>query len=345
MKRSSKKPAYEGPASDLALGPTVIYETIRAYKSLSGGALPTSVYVNKIPVLTAIELSEAGVPIALPFAWYRFGPEVERPPYQVRYSVSPKLANGEGGDGELEHEYRTLVDWRGDPPIIETTNHTAASIRQKVLELTVRYIGSGKSELLVDKAYAHAPFEFQRKFRIVRIKIGRTGRGSEFESIARNTELWPLVFDAFRVFPEEDFPELQVGATATQRLVNFAWNRIEKRDMYAVADVLEQFWCAFASSLRASRSGHSAACPEDLVEEWIELAQRDTERFTRAAGDIAIRLANHDPDVRRDELLGEIAAAREDERRTGDREIDEALADASELESFLGGRSEGGVEG
>jgi hypothetical protein len=346
MKRRSKSYAYDGPVADPGLGTTVIYETIRAYKSLSGGSLPTSVYLNKIPVLTALELGESGVPIALPFAWYKFGPEVERPPYQVKFSQAPKVNDGSVADvGETEHEYRTLVDWRGEPPSDNSTNESLAAIRQKVLELTVRYIGAGKSELLVDRAYDFAPFDFQRKFRLARIKIGTTGRGSEYESVARNSDLGTLVFDAFKAFPSEDFPTLEVGATATQRLVSYAWNRLEKRDMYAAADILEQFWSAFASCLRAIPAGHSPACPDDLIEEWAELANRDTERFTRAAGDIAIRLGRSDPDLRRDELIGEIAEARENERRIGDREIDEALVDASELESILNTGFSGNEEG
>jgi hypothetical protein len=337
MKRTSKRHAYWGPTANPNLGTTVIYETIRAYKSLSGGNLPTSLYVNKIPVLTALELERAGVPVPLPFAWYKFGPEVERPPYQVRYSHAPKSDDApEEEDGaELDHEYRTLVDWRGEPPNEGSADEITETIHQKVLELTVRFVGPGKSERLVDRAYELAPFDFQRKFRLARINIGRTGRGSEFESVARSSDLGTLVLDAFKTFPAEEFPTLEVGATATQRLVNYAWNRLGRRDMYAATDILEQFWSAFASCLRANPVGHSAACPNDLVEEWEELAQRDTERFTRAAGDIAIRLARTDSDLRRDDLISAIADARESQRSIGDREIDDALQDAEEIESIL----------
>jgi hypothetical protein len=341
MKRGRKRFAYEGPAADSALGSTTIYETIRAYKSLSGGNLPSSLYVNKVPVLTAIELQEEGVPVRLPYAWYKFGPEIEAPSSQLWYRTAPKQGEETEELVEDEFEYRTLVDWRGAAPAFDPGDRASTAIREKVRELLVRYMGDGKCELLVDRAYEFAPYEFQRKFRIVRIHLGRTGRGSQFQEMARVGDLWTQTHDAFQVFPKGDFPSLEVGAIVTQRIVNYSWNRLEKRDAYAAADTLEQFWAAFASRLRANPAGHSDAVPDWLVEEWDHLADLDTARFTRAAGDMAIRLSKTDPDVRRDDLLGEIAESREAERQTADREIDEALHDADELRAIL---SSGGDE-
>jgi hypothetical protein len=335
MKRGRKRFNYQGPPMHSGLGPITIYETIRAYKSLSSGNLPTSVYVNKVPVLTAIELAEAGVSIALPFSWYKFGPEIESSFSRLRYKTVPKSETPNEEDSEDSFEYRTLVDWRGEPPVLDPGDRAAVAIREKVRELLVRYMGSGKVELLVDQAYELAPFDFQRKFRIARIKLGRTGRGSGLQAMAMAGDLWTQTLDAFRVFPKDDFPTLEVGALATQRIVNYAWNRLDKRDVYSAADTLEQFWAAFASSLRASPVGHSSAVPDWLIEEWDELAILDTGRFTRAVGDTAIRLARHDPDVRRDDLLSEIIEAREAERKLGDKEIDDALADAGELQALL----------
>lgn len=341
MKRGKKRFAYGGPAADAALGPATIYETIRAFKSLSGGSLPTSVYVNKVPVLTAIELQEEGVPVALPYSWYKFGPEIEAPTTQLWYKTESKADTLVGEAGEGEFEYRTLVDWRGAAPPFDPGDQATTRIREKVRELLVRYMGSGKSELLVDRAYESAPYDFQRKFRIARIHLGRTGRGSQLEEAAKAGDLWTQTHDAFQTFPKDDFPTLEVGALVTQRIVNYSWNKLERRDVYAAADTLEQFWAAFASSLRASPAGHSSAVPDWLVEEWEHLAVLDATRFTRAAGDMAIRLARADPDVRRDDLLGEIAESRESERKTAEREIDDALQDADELRAIL---SSGGEE-
>jgi len=335
MKRGRKRFAYEGPAADSAMGSTTIYETIRAYKALSGGSLPSSLYVNKVPVLTAIELQEEGVPVRLPYSWYKFGPEIEAPSSQLLYRTAPNRGGETEELVEDEFEYRTLVDWRGAAPAFDPGDRASTAIREKVRELLVRYMGDGKSELLVDRAYEFAPYDFQRKFRIVRIHLGRTGRGSQFQETARVGDLWTQTHDAFQVFPKGDFPSLEVGAIVTQRIVNYSWNRLEKRDTYAAADTLEQFWAAFASCLRASPAGHSDAVPEWLVEEWDHLAVLDTARFTRAAGDMAIRLSKTDPDVRKDDLLGEIAESREAERQSADREIDEALSDADELQAIL----------
>jgi hypothetical protein len=341
MKRGRERFAYEGPAVDAALGPTTIYETIRAYKSLSGGNLPTSVYVNKVPVLTALELREEGLPVSLPYSWYKFGPEIEAPASQLEYQTAPKGGQSSDEAVEGEFEYRTLVDWRGAAPGFDPGDRATTAIREKVRELLVRYMGAGKSELLVDRAYESAPYEFQRKFRLARIHLGRTGRGSQFEVTAKAGDLWTQTHDAFQVFPKDDFPSLEVGALVTQRIVNYSWNKLDKRDAYAAADTLEQFWAAFASCLRASPAGHSNAVPDWLVEEWGHLAVLDTTRFMRAAGDMAIRLSRTDPDVRKDDLLGEIAESRETERETADREIDEALEDADELRTIL---SSGGLD-
>jgi hypothetical protein len=341
MKKGRKRFKFEGPTVDSALGPTTVYETIRAYKSLSGGSLPTSVYVNKVPVLTALELAEAGLPVALPFSWYKFGPEVESPSSHLRYLTAPKSEGSMEDAAEDAYEYRTLVDWKGDPPGFDPGDRAAVAIREKIRELLVRYMGEGKSELLVDRAYELAPYDFQRKFRIARIKLGRTGRGSQLEAMAKAGDLWAETQDAFQVFPKDDFPTLEVGAVATQRIVGYAWNRLEKRDTSAAADTLEQFWAAFASCLRASALGHSNSVPVWLVEEWEQLAMLDTERFTRAAGDLAIHLAQHEPEVRSDDLLGEMIDAREAERKIGETEIDDALEHADELRALLSGeRSE-----
>jgi hypothetical protein len=339
MKRGRKRFEYQGPTADSALGPTTVYETIRAFKSLSGGDLPTSVFVNKVPVLTAIELADEGVPVALPYSWYKFGPEIESPTSRLRYRTAPKAGTPTEEEPDEATEYRTLVDWRGDPPAFNPGDRSAVAIREKVRELLVRYMGEGKVELLVDRAYELAPYEFQRKFRVARIKLGRTGRGSQFQAAAQAGDLWAQTQDAFQVFPGDDFPSLEVGALVTQRIVSYSWNRLERRDVYAAADTLEQFWGAFASCLRASPVGHSLAVPEWLVEEWQELAALDTGRFARAAGDMAIHLARHDPAIRKDDLLGELIDAREAERTVGEKEIDEGLADADELQALLNAQS------
>jgi hypothetical protein len=344
MKRRTSRSQRVRRESESPTVSILLYETISGYQRLSGGTPPTSLYVNKIATLTAIDLLEEGLSIPLPYSWYKFGPEVESTHREIRkFSISREpedrsRANPEhpSDDGPMEAEYQTFMEWRAEPPVGFEGDRTAAKIRTKVAELLQQYVTPDRPELLVDRAYDAAPFEFQRSFRMVRMKLGRTGRGSALMGAAQESDLWTLVHDAFERFPAERFRILAPASQATGQVVNYAWNRLGRRDMRTAADALEQFWAVFASHLRLDPLGHSPAVDKQVVEGWRELAEADRVRFDRAIGDLTLRIARVDEDALSDAVLGPIATRRQEERREGDAAIDQALEDAAELRALLG---------
>jgi hypothetical protein len=249
-----------------------------------------------------------------------------------------------GGGGD-DAEYRTLVEWRGDRPELFEHDRAADRVRERVAVLLGQYARPNQAERLVDRAYERAPFEFQRSFRKVRIKLGRTGRYSGLADESASSDLWTLVHDAFEDFPSDRFPQLVEASEAAHQVVNYAWNRLDHRNVRLTAETLEQFWSVFSSFLRVDPLGHSPAVAKHHLDWWETLATRDLLRFQRAIGDIALRVGADDPELKHDGILGPIASGREEERAEGDAAIDLALEDADEIRDLIAGAYRGRVGG
>lgn len=322
----------------------LLFETVTGYQRVTGGAAPTSVYVNKIAPLVAMELQDEGHSLPLPYAWYKFGPEVLVHSLGVRYSPILKGAGSAPEPTGYEAEYQTLAEWRWLKPEGFEHDRTADLIREKVNRLLRQYAIPNQPELLVDRAYERAPFDFQRAFRMVRMNRGRTGLGSALHESAQKADLWTLVHDAFEVFPKDRFHLLRPAGEATRELVNYTWNRITRRDAKTAADALEQYWAVFASFLRLDPLGHSSAVSRSDLEYWQELADRDLTRFNRAVGDLTLHVARDEPGILEDAVLGPIGNRRIEERKEADEAIDFALEDADELRELLS-QAKGGSMG
>lgn len=305
------------------LVPVVLFETIERCKKARNGRPPTSVLVNKIAPLASFRLRDKNVVVPVPYSWYRFGTEVEDVPREVTYTSGP------GGKA-------TLVDWEGDAPELYPGDRSAEAIREEIDALVSRYAtADGDHELAVDEIYNYAPFPFQREYRLVRISLSQTGRGSVEQDAALKTDPWALLSEALDSFPHDQFPAAGRYADPVREVVRLAWNSLPLRDKDLTVEVVEEFWSLFCSYLRVHDSGHSPNVLPTTVQHWRALSERDRTRFERILGDSVVSLSKWVPGLADDATLGPILARREHEQEEESLAIDEALEDAAELRQIL----------
>lgn len=317
---SKKVVVAENVGSDLV--PVVLYETIERLKKARGGVAPPSILVNKIAPLVSFRLREKRVIVPVPYAWYRFGTEIEEVPREISY-----LSDEDGK--------RTLMDWDGDAPELYPGDRSAEAIRTEITALVERYSGEGDAELAVDEVYDYAPFDFQRDYRALRICLVQTGRGSREQGQARGSDPWVLLTKALEGFPFEQFPVAARYVDPMREVVKLAWNVEPARDRRLMVEVVEEFWSMFCSYLRVHESGHSPNISIPTIQKWRALAERDRARFERILGDGVVNLSTAVRALSEDATLGPILERRLEEQKEEAQAIDEALEDADELKRLL----------
>lgn len=317
---SKKIAVAENVGSDLV--PVVLYETIDRLKKARGGEAPPSILVNKIAPLVSFRLREKRVIVPIPYAWYRFGTEIEEVPQEINY-----LSDEDGK--------RTLVDWEGDVPELYQGDRSAEAIRTEIDALVEKYADEGNAELAVDEVYDYAPFDFQRDYRLLRICLLQTGRGSREQEEARKSDPWTLLTGALEDFPFEQFPIAARYVDPMREVVKLAWNAHPSRDRALTVEVIEEFWSMFCSYLRVHESGHSPNISIPTIQKWRTLAERDRARFERILGDSVVTLSTAVRSLSEDATLGPILERRLEEQTEETKAIDDALEDADELKRLL----------
>lgn len=302
----------EHPGSSLV--PVVWFEAIDRWKKKYDVPM-TSLFFHKLTTLTRFRLEAEGYPIPLPYSWFLFGPTAADLPHAV--DIHSEASREEASPD-------TAVAWRGPRPELYPGDRGADLIR-KTLDALLEEYPPDQGERAVDEAYLHAPYEFQKRYRRLRIACGLTGRGSaETQAISPTGGVWTLVQDAFEEFPYDQFATLAPSVAIVRETVNVGLNaRLDQRKHLAT-EAIEEFWSAFAYSLRADSEGHRNVSPT-TVQYWRRAAERRFRRFVRNLGDIVVDLSDWEPSIRKDATLGPFADKREAEQDQEKRLIEEGF--------------------
>ncbi len=296
------------------------FETVRQHEELYDGEAPSSVVFHKASTLTHLRLRDQGTPFHFPYSWYLFGTEAEGTSRDVHFVP---------GDSED----RTMAVWVSEEPEPYRGDRVADAIRRTVGELLGQYRDE-EIEKAIDEVYTYAPFEFQRKYRIARIALGVTGRGSIYEEMAKSPEVLALLNAAMDEFPRERFPLLTQYVPPVRQSVERAWVSTLERDYSKVREIIESFWTVFCAFVRVDEQGHYGVGRSQL-ETWRDFAQMKYDLFLRGFGDIVVEMEGAYGNVEEDAILGPIFTRRESEQKRERAMIDEALPYLEGLEDTL----------
>jgi hypothetical protein len=297
------------PGSTLV--PVLWYESIKRWQSKSNEPMP-SLFFHKVTTLSRFRLEQKGLRVPLPYAWYLFGTAAEELPHSVQFF----------SDVQSDH---TSVTWQGPSPELYEGDRTADAIRSTIDEILTDY-PHARAERAVDEVYAHAPFEFQRKYRRVRIACHLTGVGSaEQDTINTVGGIWGLLAEALDDFPYENFPRLARDVGVVKETVKVCLTaNLERRQALAV-EVVEGFWRTFCESLRVDNEGHRNVGTA-TIQHWRRLAERSLQFFDRCLGDIAVEVADWDNSIEQDATLGPVVERRRAEQLIEERLVDDGLS-------------------
>lgn len=254
------------------------HEFLEAYES-NCGDMPTGVLFNKFMTLLNIKLKESlGADIRLPHCWYRWGDEVVRHelPY-IRWNH--------------EDPSKTTVEYCGSIPRYEQKNDVMRFIDLYAREFIDRYTGSEGAEMAIDELYAHAPFEFQRRYRKLRENL-KISRRSNY--ISNHTEMVRTLFeDAMDVFPEKPFKDACIQKTEFESVFRAAME--SGQSQHILYDISESFWFYFCYHLRLNRDCHDNVRRE-TIRVWKDVIPGETVNYERIMQNYAYELTHGDTD-------------------------------------------------
>lgn len=297
------------------LAPVVWFETISRWRARHDSP-PSSLFFNKIATLTRFRLESKGFRVPLPFCWYFFGPTLSDTPYNVRYQ------------SELESEH-TWVDWAGPAPELYVGDRSADAIRETIDDLIATY-PPDFPERAVDEAYRFAPFEFQRRFRRLRIASGVTGQSSRERPAETVGGFLGLVSDAFDEFPYDRFSELARFVGPVREAISSAWRSEGEQRVPLVVELLEGFWTAYCSYLRIVPEGHKDVSNR-RIQSWRIQAESRRRLFARNFGDLVVEMAERNKELEDDPTLGPVI----DQRLSDQTEEDKLIREGLEITSLL----------
>jgi hypothetical protein len=309
-------------ARQINVVPVVWFETIRQFKGSHDGQRPPVKSLNKIGTLAAFRIDPSGLRLPVGYSWYRYGPVAEALPPEVQRM-------------DDDESRRQLMDWVGPRPDVLPDDSLATRVREEVARVVAEFPREDDFERLVDETYEYAPFPFQRSFRIARMKLGLTGRGSRFEAEVKGREFWDLFSDALGEFPEEEFPQVALFLGPLRELVKLTWNRLPVRDPGATREIVEGFWDTFCAFLRVHPSAHSRNLNREVLENRATYATWGLDRLGDLLADTAIRLSDSEPDVVEDATLGPLIEKRKTDMAEQTAAITHALEAADEIKRII----------
>lgn len=294
-----------------AVVPRVWYEVITQTQDATARP-PSALLFHKLVVLARFRLEAQGIRVPIPYSWYLFGAQAEDLHSGVRLNWS-------------NSERKTEVEWASAPPKVVGDDPGFEPVERVIHELVEQYSSEEAAELAVDEVYSHAPYDFQRRFRDVRMNLRITGRGSSGEAAAHRADLWNLALEAFDVFPVRHFPAVTPYLAPVKEAIRLTTSVGLERNRALSEEVIEGFWSLFCHFLRVDRVGHFDV-EKATVEEWVENAESTLAYFSRNFGDIVVSLADVDPTVADDATLGSIVSSRRSDQRTESEEVEAGLA-------------------
>jgi hypothetical protein len=191
-----------------------------------------------------------------------------------------------------------------------------------------------EADRAVDEIYDNAPFEFQRKYRFVRIKIGTTGRGSRHGESVHAMEIGQLIEEAFDEFPPYGFDVPR----RYQEVIHILLDRMSRPQPIGtfalLSEVIEEFWGLFCTYLRLDPLGN-VLVDRKTIERWEDYAQMKFEIFQRNIGDIIVELCNSAPHLKEEQALAPIYEKRSREQSEEAQTIDEMADVFEDIDSTL----------
>jgi hypothetical protein len=312
----------ENWAAKLSVAPVVWFETIKQYKDKHEGKAPPAKSLNKIGTLAAFRIDPSGSRLPIDYSWYRYGTVAERLPGEILRFEEPESG-------------RPCVDWKGPRPGLGSDDSLAERVKEEIGRVLSDYPSEESFERMVDEVYEFAPFPFQRSFRLARMRIGLTGRGSRFEEVVRGREFWDLFTQAISDFPEQEFPQVALMVGPLRELVKLTWNQLPSRETEVTKELVEGFWETFCAFLRVHDLGHSKGLSRERIHSRAVEAGWSLDRLKDLFGDAAIDLAQSTPGAVEDATLGPIIEKRKKDLAEQTAALDQGLAAADDIRKII----------
>ncbi|MHB1709629.1 MAG: hypothetical protein ACYCT2_09170 [Thermoplasmataceae archaeon] len=254
--------------------------------------LPSGLYFNKGLSFINSEMKKKGYKIGLPHCWYRWGDEV------VRYQMPSELS------WTHEEASYTEVNWIGSPVTLQDEDR-----RKDMDKLIDRFVSDyplktdGTLELLLADHYDRAPFEFQRRYKVVRdMLFDRTISAGRSNNPSGNNLMLPLLQNAFESFPKEKLfkPVADLIPAFTELMKYLSSGYVE--EFKTVNEVSEEFWYWFCYFLRIHPAAHENV-NESTLAFWRSELNGKTETFIRNFEDHVLSSSKKYEEISRNDLL------------------------------------------
>lgn len=245
------------------------------------GKEPSGVLFNKFMIMLNRDLLKKGKDIKLAHCWYRWGDEVVS--YRIRNCV------------RFNHDdpFHTTAAWISAPIENPERCHYYKDIKAFSDRFIKKYEGREGVEVLLDDVYREAPYEFQRKYKIVRENLKEATSNINPDNYATKM-LKPLFVEAMKQFPE-DFSNLEpIKENFRKAFESAIENERSINELYCMS---EDFWFFFCYHLRLKCHYN---VPKETLDHWKNVIPWNDEKFEWMVQDMAYKYLDgtEDPEIR-----------------------------------------------
>jgi len=278
------------------------------------GKEPSGVLFNKYMIMLNRTLLKNGVDMKLSHCWYRWGDEV------VSHSIRNHV--------HFNHDdpYHTVANWISDP-VENPERYQLYDGIKSFSDLFIQQFQDKEGvEILLDDVYGEAPFEFQRRYEMVRENL-KEALHQVSPMDHRRDVLKPLFDDAMAQFPD-DFSSIKDTTNDFRRaFVSAIEMERSTEELYFMS---EDFWSFFCNHLRMKCHYHVGKA---TLDRWKEIIPWEDERFAWIVQDMTCKYLSDSEDTRVRDIIGE-----RDRRMSRVQAMIDSFTDSDldDLKSFLG---------
>ncbi|VVB68687.1 Uncharacterised protein [uncultured archaeon] len=228
-------------------------ETLLKEANPNGGPYFRTTHFHKMMFLLYKQLKKKNLDIKLPYSWYHYGPFMDGTEFERQVGVPISYyAPDEGPTRAID-----CISYEGIP------SKNARLVERESRSLVKRYKENDRYKfdylnILLDNAYAFAPFEFQKVFNRGFILILK-----QFKSYDVSEEEVELYLDKLiKIFPYTEMHEVYDTFLEWNDTIHLALNY--KNPSY-IAVLAEKFWLIYSELLHIKKNENIS---DDIIELW-----------------------------------------------------------------------------
>ena len=246
------------------------YKIIQRYKDPQTDKVDGIRFNKMISLLNQklLNSEEERLDIKLPHCWYFYGDMV------ILRDMPKQLRMDHKDDEPISKVY-----WEGPQPKI--SKKIKKIIDKREMTLQQEYPPNCDINIVIEKVYSYAPYEFQRDFLIFR-------NDNKFLPQEYFKELHQKILKGdfknnIKHYPYERFPELKVQFTKISYIIETIFNEYPDNNQMGI-DLGNKFWKIFCKYLVLDEKGNYNAS-KDAIDHWKKIAVKDLIEYNKQLND------------------------------------------------------------